>query len=148
MKKRTRISKFMSYILRHNPIGPDPSPEGLMLMDDLVNRLQERHPWLDRQDVEDIVNRDEKGGFELNGNRTRARYGQSIHVSAVFPLVDMEALCHGASRVLTERILRDGLKPMKRKKVHLTRSIVDALPLYWPENLAQLSAYQSPDTQS
>lgn len=100
-----------------------------MLMDDLVNRLQERHPWLDRQDVEDIVNRDEKGGFELNGNRTRARYGHSSRVTVEFPLADIETLYHGTSRPIAERILRDGFKPVKRKKVHLSRSIEDALPL-------------------
>jgi len=129
MKKRTKISKFMSYILRHNPTGLDACPDGIALVDDRVNRLQERNERLNRKVIEDIVNKNGKGRFESKADRLRARYGQSIHVSAVFPLVDMEALCHGASRPIAERILRDGLRPMKRNKVHLTRSIVDALPL-------------------
>ena len=129
MKKRARISKSMSCILRHNPMGPDASPEGLMLLDGLVNRLQEQYRRLDRRDVEDMANRDEKGGFDLKCNRTGARYGHSSRVTVEFPLPDIETLYHGASRPIAERILRDGFKPVKRKKVHLTRSIEDVLPL-------------------
>jgi putative RNA 2'-phosphotransferase len=127
MDKRVKISKLMSYILRHNPMGLQISQDGYADIKDLLGLMQKRYPWLDRKYLEEIVNNDEKGRYELNGDRIRARYGHSIDVKIDFPLTNLDTLYHGTSEHLAKRIIEEGLKPMKRKKVHLSKTIEDAI---------------------
>jgi putative RNA 2'-phosphotransferase len=87
MRGRAKISKFMSYILRHNPMGPIISPDGFVTLEDLLSLIQKRYPWLDRTCLQEIVGEDEKGRYELKGNSIRARYGHSIDVAIDLPLL-------------------------------------------------------------
>jgi len=127
MRGRVKISKFMSYILRHNPMGLRISHDGFVTLEDLLSLLQKRYPWLDRKCLEETVREDEKGRYELKGNSIRARYGHSIDVAIDLPLADLETLYHGTSGHLAKEILKEGLKPMRRKKVHLSKTVEDAV---------------------
>ncbi len=127
MRKKAKISKLMSYILRHNPMGLRISHDGFVALEDLLRLMQETYPWLERKRLEEIVDHDEKGRYELKGNTIRARYGHSIDVSVDFPPTDLETLYHGTSDHSAKEILKEGLKPMKRKKVHLSKTVEDAI---------------------
>ena len=127
MRGRVKISKFMSYTLRHNPMGLRTSHDGFVNVKNLLSLMQKRYPWLDRKCLEEIVREDEKGRYELKGNSIRARYGHSIDVAIDLPLTDLETLYHGTSAHLAKEILKEGLKPLRRKKVHLSKTIEDAI---------------------
>jgi len=53
MKARVKICKFMSYILRHNPMGMKISYEGYMSVEDVLSLMQKRYPWLDKSILEE-----------------------------------------------------------------------------------------------
>ncbi len=123
-RMKTSVSKFMSYILRHDPQGLQMDEDGFVDMQAFVEKLRERYPWIDRVFVEDIVREDRKGRYEIRGDRIRARYGHSINVSPHLPPAsDVQTLYHGTTAESAERICREGLKPMDRRKVHLASTI-------------------------
>jgi putative RNA 2'-phosphotransferase len=127
MRGRVEIGKFMGYTLRHNPMGLRISHDGFVTLEDLLSLMQKRYPRLDRKCLEEIVREDGKGRYELNGNRIRAQYGHSIDVAIDLPLTDLETLYHGTSGHLIKQILKEGLRPMSRKKVHLSKTVEDAI---------------------
>ena len=127
MKGRVKISKLMSYILRHNPMEMRIGRDGYAKVDDLLSLMQKKYPWLDKSTLEEIAQKDKKGRFELKGNMIRARYGHSIDVSIDFSTTDLDILYHGTTEHSAKGILKEGLKPMKRRKVHLSKTIEDAI---------------------
>ena len=137
MKKQTRISKFLSYILRHDPsaINSVVDAHGFLQINinELVKRMRDLKQFqnLDIQisDIIDVVNRDSKGRYELVDDKIRARYGHSIddiHIILNESEVPM-ILFHGTIKENLAEILEHGLKPMGRNLVHLTETIKDAI---------------------
>ena len=120
----------MAYILRHSPeeFGLRPDVEGFVPLDELVKALRTVYPDVTEDFVREIVERDAKGRYEIRGDKIRARYGHSFPVSLNHE-EDRESkvLYHGTPRRNLERILREGLKPMKRQFVHLSTSRSEAL---------------------
>jgi putative RNA 2'-phosphotransferase len=127
MRGRVKISKLMSYILRHNPMSLRMGRDGSVYVGNLLSLMQKKYPWLDGKCLEEIVREDEKGRYELKGSKIRARYGHSIDVAIDLPLTDLETLYHGTSNHLAKEILKEGLKSMRRKKVHLSKRVEDAV---------------------
>lgn len=118
----TRVSKRLSYLLRH---CTDPQ---LISLDGgwadvraVMAQLRRKWPDLRRTDLETIVAEDEKGrySFDASGGRIRANQGHSI------PGVRMgmerptppRLLYHGTSTRSLPLILRHGLLPMSRQYV-------------------------------
>lgn len=127
MKNEVKVSKLMSYLLRHDSEGLEVSKEGFVELYALVEKIKERYPWVDEEHVEKIVREDERGRYEIVNGKIRARYGHTIEVSIDLPLADVKKLYHGTTEETVRKILSRGLKPMERKKVHLSRSIEDAI---------------------
>ena len=125
MKNKTKISKFMSYLLRHDP-KMKMDKEGFLLIEDLIEIIGKRYQ-VDRELIEEIVREDEKGRYEIKGDKIRARYGHSIEISPSLPLASIKKLYHGTTEKAANKILEEGLKPMGRKKIHLSPSIKDAI---------------------
>lgn len=128
-RERVKISKLMSYILRHAPweFGVDVDEAGFVSLDELIKALRKVHPWIEEKHVLWIVENDPKGRFEIRGNKIRARYGHTFDVSLDHEEdVDVKVLYHGTPRRNLEKILREGIKSMKRKFVHLTTSKKEA----------------------
>jgi len=129
MPSKTRVSKLMAYILRHSPeeFGLKPDEEGFVPLEELVNALRRVYPDVTGDFVRKIVENDPKGRYEIRGDKIRARYGHSFEVTLNHE-EDRETkiLYHGTPRRNLERILREGLKPMKRQFVHLTTSRKEA----------------------
>lgn len=119
----------MSYALRHQPqkFGLKPDIHGFVPVQDLLLVLRDRYGNVQPSDIENLVGDCPKRRFEIRGEKIRARYGHSIHV-----MPDIEAcqppelLYHGTSPAMKNAILQDGIKPMRRKYVHLSKTTEEA----------------------
>ncbi|RLF39904.1 MAG: RNA 2'-phosphotransferase [Thermoplasmata archaeon] len=124
MDIKTRVSKLMSYLLRHMPDGLDMDRRGFVRIDDLLRRIRDRYPGVDKELLMEIVEKSERKRFEIKGDRIRALYGHSIQVNLDFEEDrDIKTLFHGTTERYARKILKEGLKPMGRKWVHLSTSI-------------------------
>ena len=127
-----RLSKFMSYILRHDPrkFGLEPDSYGFVAVQDLLTVLADRYGELDISDLKGAVQDCPKRRFEIRGEKIRARYGHSIDVMLdAQPCQPPEFLFHGTSPAMKGSILEEGIKPMKRKYVHLSKTTEEASQL-------------------
>jgi len=130
MPQRVKVSKLMAYILRHSPgeFGLKPDREGFVPLDELVRVLQTVYPDVTEELVREIVKRDAKGRYEIRDGKIRARYGHSFPVSLNHEEdTESRVLYHGTPRRNLTRIMREGLKPMRRQFVHLSTSRSEAI---------------------
>lgn len=129
-KKRVSISKFMSLVLRHSPekFGLNLDAKGFVPQGELLKILKERFTEIELKDVREIVDSFSKERFEIKGDKIRAKYGHSIKVDLnLKPCQPPEFLYHGTSPRSGERIKREGLRPMKRDHVHLSKTVDEAI---------------------
>jgi len=125
-----RISRFLSYLLRHQPKEYPLSfdREGFVSWLDVVDMVQDRFPEATEADIHSVVMGADKKRFELKDDRVRATYGHSFPVDLGVEAVEPPAeLYLGTARDLAQSILRDGLKPRDRRYVHLSPSLEEAL---------------------
>jgi len=121
------ISKYLSYLLRHNPEGLSISKDGFVPLEDVLRKLKKRFPEVDKDVIESLATRP-NSRFEIKNGRIRALYGHSIPVDIKLTAVkNIKYLYHGTSRRAADKILKEGLKPMGRRKVHLSPSIEQAI---------------------
>lgn len=128
-KERVRISKFLSLILRHEAakFGVTLDEHGFADIDSVLSVLRKSFPDFTQDDLQELAAHDEKGRFEITGDKIRARYGHSIYVKPMAePTEPPEILYHGTSRKAAQRILEQGLHPMSRRFVHLSGTIEEA----------------------
>ena len=131
---RERLSRRLSYLLRHNPAQLDLEldEEGYtrITIEELARRL-----GVPPQAILDVVRNDPKGRFDIRDGRIRANYGHSIPLGRRIweskPPADVSelpsVLYHGTTRARAERILREGLLPRGRQFVHLSTTEQTAL---------------------
>ena len=127
---RVKVSKLMAYILRHSPEEFDlkPDVEGFVPLNELVKALRTVYPDVTEEFVREIVERDAKGRYEIRDGKIRARYGHSFKVKLDHGEdTESRVLYHGTPRRNLDRILREGLKPMRRQFVHLSTRRSEAL---------------------
>lgn len=132
--RREKLSKLMSGLLRHFPYVVDlrVDNEGFVSLDELLDAIRSKwkksdYSWVTMEHILAVASLDPKGRFEIKDSRIRARYGHSIDVSPRYERVVVDGdLFHGTGMEKLRSILREGLKPMKRRYVHLTSSIEDA----------------------
>lgn len=122
-----RLSKTISYALRHNPqgYGLQLDSEGWVPIEELLNALrQQRGAWrrINVADIETMMARSEKQRFEIHAGKIRAFYGHSTARIEKQPAIPPEFLYHGTTPRATDAIRREGLKPMQRQYVHLSTS--------------------------
>jgi putative RNA 2'-phosphotransferase len=125
-----RFSRWMAYVLRHNPTryGLEPDRHGFVDVGQFVLVATRRYPDLTEERLQQLVAGSLHQRFELAGNLLRARYGHSIPVEPVGePVEPPERLYHGAESGRMAQIFAEGLKPMDRRMVHLSETIEDAL---------------------
>jgi putative RNA 2'-phosphotransferase len=125
-----RLSRFLSFLLRHKPPGYplEFDERGFVLWDELLSVVRERFPEATESDLERVVQDSEKRRFERVGDRVRATYGHSFRVElGLEPVEPPHELFHGTARDLARNVLRDGLKPRDRQFVHLSPTIEEAI---------------------
>jgi putative RNA 2'-phosphotransferase len=125
-----RLSRFLSFLLRHRPrdypLGFD--RQGFVSWSDLKEQVQARFPDATEEEIREVIASSDKQRFEMHGDKVRATYGHSFPVDLGVESVEPPArLYHGTARDLAQMVLREGLKPRGRTYVHLSASLEEAL---------------------
>jgi len=120
-----KASRFLSLVLRHNPSKIDLilDEQGWANVNELLERMNQRNFNLDRNDLELIVEKNNKKRFTFSedGDFIRANQGHSIAIDlALEPIKPPLQLFHGTASKSVSVILREGLKKMRRQHVHLS----------------------------
>lgn len=126
MGKLDKLSVFISLVLRHKPdaAGIQLDEHGWANVDELIEGICNTGRIIDRAVLEEIVRTDSKQRYSFNQERTmiRANQGHSIPVD-----VELEEkqppqyLYHGTADRFLDSIMAEGLKPMSRLYVHLSK---------------------------
>jgi putative RNA 2'-phosphotransferase len=119
---KASVSKYMSYMLRHNPENMM-DEYGFVDFDELLKKVKERFQ-VDKRLIFEIVEKSDKKRFEIVDNKIRALYGHTIPVKLEFQEdKTVKVLYHGTTPYAASAIVKEGLRPMKRKWVHLSPTI-------------------------
>ncbi|BBA33603.1 phosphotransferase KptA/Tpt1 [Methylocaldum marinum] len=120
-------SKFLSYVLRHEPqaIGLTLDSEGWADIAALIEGARQAGTILNRDLIQQVMDTSDKKRFTISedGLRIRAAQGHSAKTVAItYPeKIPTEFLYHGTAARFLESILKEGLRPGKRHHVHLTQ---------------------------
>lgn len=123
--KYKKLSKHLSYILRHHPEEADLELDrmGFTDLNELLRSLKRtKHSWAGKSDIEFLIENSDKERFEIRSEKIRALYGHSVDVEISDPTEPPSILYHGTSPRSLDSILEEGLKPMNRQYVHLSKS--------------------------
>ena len=125
-----KVSRFLSGLLRHFPhkFGIKVDENGWAKIEEVKAVLRRKY-GVDRSFIEKIVMNDDKGRFELDRERIRAKYGHTIPVNKEWSEKGRipEKLYHGTNPKKLKSIMRLGLIPVKRLEVHLSRTVEEAV---------------------
>lgn len=125
-------SKFLSYVLRHEPqaIGLELDTDGWTDIDTLISGAARDGRTLDRQLIQQVVDSSDKKRFSISedGQRIRAVQGHSTKT------VDLQfeekrppaTLYHGTATRFMASIHEQGLIPGSRHHVHLSQEVETA----------------------
>lgn len=128
-KQHADTSKFLSYVLRHEPhaIGLTLDREGWADIDALITGAQQAGKTLDPELIQAVVAGSDKKRFAIseNGQRIRAVQGHSTDSVALQheAKVPPEFLYHGTATRFLDSILAEGLRPGERHHVHLSADV-------------------------
>jgi putative RNA 2'-phosphotransferase len=118
-----KVSKYLSRHLRHDPgrIGIELDEHGWVDVDVLLKALADRNFQVTREELEEVVARNDKQRFALRDGRIRANQGHTVDVDLdLSPVVPPPVLYHGTAGGFVATIRDEGLKPMDRHHVHLS----------------------------
>lgn len=123
-EQETNLSKFVSYILRHNPdeIGIKLTEQGWINVEEFIEKSQVKYKF-NLEDLKQVVANNNKKRFEFSedGNNIRAQQGHSVSIDLKLPDVKPpKELFHGTATRFLDSIKKEGLKPMTRHDVHLS----------------------------
>jgi putative RNA 2'-phosphotransferase len=119
----SRVSRFLSYVLRHHPeaVGVTLDDAGWVDVDSLLAALARHGRAVDRDLLDRVVAGTDKQRFEVVGGRIRAAQGHSVAVDLRLDPVEPPAvLYHGTVDRFLASILAQGLRPGRRRHVHLS----------------------------
>jgi len=129
-EKTYKLGKIVSGALRHFPkeFNIDVDDHGWTDINDLFKVLRKKYNWLKMRHLIGLIKSDEKERYELKGTKVRARYGHSIMVNLDdYPENDQPVLYYGTSEEEAGIILSVGLKPIRQRYVHLSKTYEKAL---------------------
>ncbi len=123
-----RLGRFISGALRHFPddLGLAMNQHGWVDVDVLCDAMRTRYKWANKEKLFSIIESDEKGRYEVKGNKIRARYGHSVDIDLDYPENALPELYYGASREEVDILLEKGIRPIKQRYVHLSTSVEKA----------------------
>nr|WP_218965910.1 RNA 2'-phosphotransferase [Snodgrassella communis] len=131
-KQLNKTSKFLSYILRHQPetIGITLDTDGWVNIDNLIMQANQHAEPLTRELLERVVKTSDKKRFTISddGLKIRAAQGHSTqqvkisHVEQTPP----EFLYHGTATRFINSIKKQGLVSGNRHYVHLSDNVKTA----------------------
>ncbi len=120
-----RISKRLSFVLRHRPdsIGIALDDAGWVDVEVLLTALGAHGPTVTREQLEHVVAANDKRrfSFDESGTRIRASQGHSVAVDLGYAAqTPPPVLFHGTTEAALAAILAEGLRPGRRHAVHLS----------------------------
>ena len=124
-QQATRLSKFLSLHLRHQPeaLGLVLEPGGWVPVAALLAACAAHGQPLSLAELHELVAGSDKQrfAFDETGQRIRAQQGHSVAVElALAPAVPPAVLYHGTVAAALPAIRREGLQKMRRHHVHLS----------------------------
>lgn len=124
-KRYIRISRFLSYVLRHDPgsVGLSLDREGWADIPELIRAARANGMRLEMGDVWHTVRSCPKQRFSLSADRLRIRanYGHSVEIDlGLQPAIPPSVLYHGTASRSLRSIREKGLQPRGRQYVHLS----------------------------
>lgn len=131
-KENTRISKFLSLVLRHQPeiIGIQLDEQGWVSVDILLKQMAAHSHHLSKEILDHVVATNSKKRFAYNDDETkiRANQGHSVDVDLNYKSRQPPAiLYHGTAERALESIFKTGLEKRERHHVHLSMDVSTAL---------------------
>ncbi|MBR8656490.1 RNA 2'-phosphotransferase [Achromobacter sp. Marseille-Q0513] len=132
-KQHTEVSKFLSYVLRHEPqsIGLTLDREGWAGIDALIAGANQAGRKLDADLIRAVVSSNDKQRFKISddGLRIRAVQGHSTDTVDIQrePRQPPALLYHGTATRFLDSIMAEGLRPGQRHQVHLSENIATAM---------------------
>ncbi|MCI9318821.1 MAG: RNA 2'-phosphotransferase [Lachnospiraceae bacterium] len=126
MEKADKLSKFISLVLRHNPAAAHVTLDehGWADVEALLAGIRSTGRQIDMDTLEEIVAADNKQRYSFNHDKTLIRANQGHSVAVDVELKEQEPpefLYHGTASRFLDSIGREGLKPMSRLYVHLSK---------------------------
>ncbi len=130
--KKDSMSKFISLILRHHPEAAyiELDEHGWADVDKLIKGIKRTGKKMNMELLEEIVRTDNKQRYSFNEDKTRIRANQGHSISVDVGLKEQEPpvfLYHGTAVGFYQRIQEQGLKPMRRLYVHLSKDVETAV---------------------
>lgn len=124
-KRETRISKFLSLILRHQPekIGLTLEKDGWANVEDLISASRKNGFSFSLEELKQTVANNDKKRFSFDQSETkiRANQGHSVSIEIEFEKrTPPPILYHGTAERNVESILENGLVKRARHDVHLS----------------------------
>ena len=119
----TRASKFMAYVLRHDPgsIGLTLGDGGWVPVDELVAAATRHGRRLDTAMIERVLTAPGKRRYETRDGLIRAAQGHSVAIDlGLEPRQPPPVLYHGTVARFLDSIFADGLRRGSRTHVHLS----------------------------
>ena len=131
MVQLDKMGRFISFILRHHPetIGISLDEYGWANVDELLSGINNSGRTIDMELLEEIVRTDQKQRYSFNEDKTLIRANQGHSISVDVELEEMQppqVLYHGTASRFLDAIMQEGLKPMSRLYVHLSKDIETA----------------------
>ena len=124
-RRQKRISKFLSYVLRHHPdsIGIELNRQGWTDVEELLRKAGQRGMRITLDELRTVVKENDKQRFSFSKDsmRIRANQGHSIEVDLGYEEVaPPDVLYHGTAQRNLGLIRVEGLTKGNRHHVHLS----------------------------
>jgi putative RNA 2'-phosphotransferase len=117
------ISKFLSLVLRHQPetVGIKLDEAGWVPVDELLDALAAHGQPLTLEELQEVVDTNDKKRFTIQDGYIRANQGHSVPVDLqLLEAEPPELLYHGTVPRFLDRIREKGLLKGERHHVHLS----------------------------
>jgi putative RNA 2'-phosphotransferase len=130
-KAKTKISKFLSYALRHRPddVGIELDAAGWADVSAVLSAAAKRGHAITHEELLEVVRDNDKQRFALSADHTRVRasQGHSIEVDLGYAASEPpEVLYHGTVDRFLASIRVQGLLKGERHHVHLSKDLATA----------------------
>lgn len=130
-QQKKKTSKFLSYVLRHHPelIDLNLDENGWANVDELITKSKNDSQGFTFEELDEIVETNDKKRFIFNEDKTRIRanQGHSIDINlALIPQQPPEFLYHGTAQSNIDSIFEKGIEKRNRQHVHLSQDIETA----------------------
>ena len=131
-KAKKKVSKFISYVLRHHPelIDLELDYQGWAKTDELIQRATRGNHVLTLEMLIEVVETNDKQRFSFNEDRSKIRANQGHSILTIDlqmkPQIPPAVLYHGTVLKFVESIKEKGLLKGSRQHVHLSLDIETA----------------------